>query len=383
MTQRIEPFSIGLKDLMLFSLTQRIELFLTRTDRIGPFSWIWLRELNFFLGFLHVYFFQKWCRELNPFFFEYDAKNWTFFFFECDAKNWTLFSLNVTSRIGTFFLNMTQRIEPFSYLKQRNELLFLWYEWLQELFFQTKNTQWIELFEIWLKELNIWTMCQKEDSESGTLLKFFFEMTHRIEPFFLNLFKMTQRVEVFFQYDSKNWTLCFSQNVSKNWTFFFSKNAQRIEPLFHLNYFFTWLNELNFFQFDSKSWVFSNMTQRVGFFFFWIWLKNLNLRLSMTQRSDPFWTWLKEVNFFEHYSENRTLFLRRRKELNLFLNLTQRIDFSQNDAKNWNLFSKYDAKNWNFFFFWIWLKELNFFFWYDSKKWNLKKDSKSWTCFFF
>ena len=185
MTRRIEPafFSIWLKELNLFRLDSKIWCYS-----------VWPKELNFFwLG----------LTELDPF-LEYDSENWIFSwvfymstFFKNDAENWTLFSLNmtqriepfflwmwrkelnlfslnVTSRIGTFFLNMTQRIEPFSYLKQRNELLFLWCEWLQELFFQTKNTQWIELFEIWLKELNIWTMCQKEDSESGTLLKYFF-----------------------------------------------------------------------------------------------------------------------------------------------------------------------------------------------------------------
>ena len=301
---------------MLFSLTQRIELFLTRTDRIGPFSWIWLRELNFFLGFLHVYFFQKWCRELNPFFFEYDA------------KNWTLFSLNVTQRIEPFFLWMwRQELELFSWIWRKELNPFLIWSKETNFYFSDMNDSKNCFFkQKILNELNFlkydsknWTFepCVKKKTQRVELFKIFFEMTHRIEPFFLNLFKMTQRVEVFFQYDSKNWTLCFSQNVSKNWIFF-SKNAQRIEPLFHLNHFFTWLNELNFFQFDSKSWVFSNMTQRVGFFFFWIWLKNLNLRLSMTQRSDPFWTWLKEVNFFEHYSENRTLFLRRRKELKPF-----------------------------------------------------------------
>ena len=466
MTQRIEPF-------FFLNTTQRKEpffecdsnwnfwlkisqqnskLFFSHDpkNRTRFFS-IWLKELNLFRLDSKIWCYSVWPKELNFFwlglteldpFLEYDSENWIFSwvfymstFFKNDAENWTLFSLNMTQRIEPFFslnvtqriepfflwmwrqelelfLNMTQRIEPFSYLKQRNELLFLWYEWLQELFFQTKNTQWIELFEIWLKELNIWTMCQKEDSESGTLLKFFLKWLIELNLFFFEPF----------QDDSKSWSLFsiwlkelnplfFSKRLKELNIFFFSKNAQRIEPLFHLNYFFTWLNELNFFQFDSKSWVFSNMTQRVGFFFFWIWLKNLNLRLSMTQRSDPFWTWLKEVNFFEHYSENRTLFLRRRKELNLFLNLTQRIDFSQNDAKNWNLFSKYDAKNWNFFFeydsknwtffsdmtqrkksekrlkelnlffFPIWLTELNLFFFhlYDSKNWTLcpkKKHSK-------
>ena len=104
--QKIELFSK--------KMTQRIELCLTRTDRIGPFSWIWLGELKFFLGFFtclqELNFFQKWRRELNPFFFEYDAKNWTLFslnktqriwIFLYDAKNWTLFRYD--SKNWTFF----------------------------------------------------------------------------------------------------------------------------------------------------------------------------------------------------------------------------------------------------------------------------------------
>ena len=169
MTHRIDPFSIGLKDLMLFSLTQRIELFLTRTDRIGPFSWIWLRELNFFLGFLHVYFFQKWCRELNPFFFEYDAKNWTFFFlwmwrkelnpffFECDVKNWNFSwiwrkELNPfliwSKETNFYFSDMNDSKNCFFKQKILNELNFLKYDsknWTFEPCVK-KKTQRVELF---------------------------------------------------------------------------------------------------------------------------------------------------------------------------------------------------------------------------------------------
>ena len=196
----------------------------------------------------------------------------------------------------------------------------------------------------WLIELNLffWTFSRwlKE-------LKSFCSMTPRVQLFLCS--NMSQRIDPFF-FKLTELNPLFFFKMSQRIEYFFQKNAQRIEPLFHLNYYFLH---------DSMNWTFFNLTRRVESF--QIWLKNLNLRLSMTQRSEPFWTWLKEVNFFEHYSENGTLFSRRRKELNLF--------------------SKYDSKNWNFFL-WIWLKELNFFFWYDSKKWNLKKDSKSWTCFF-
>ena len=287
------------------------------------------QRIEIFLWFFTCLLFQKWCRELNPFFFEYDA------------KNWTLFSLNVTSRIW-FFLNMTQRIEPFSFeAKKRTFISLIWMT--PRIVFSNKK---------YSKNWTFEPCAKKKDSENGTLLKWFFlKWLIELNLFFLNLFKMTQRVEVFFQYDSKNWTLCFSQNVSKNWIFFCKKKiAQRIEPLFHLNYFFTWLNELNFSQFDSKSWVFSNMTRKSWTFFFWIWLKEV----SLFEHDSKKWTFLNITQRIEPFFQDDA------KNWTFFLNVTQRIDlFSKYEAKNWNLFSKYDAKNWNLFSK------------YDAKNWNL------------
>ena len=156
---------IFLKEL-IFLWLKGLNFFRCKELNLFFFLWIWLKELNLFLLDSKIWCYSFWPKELNFFwlglteldpFLEYDSENWNFswvflhvYFFQKWCRE-----LNLS-------LNMTQRIEPFSYLKQRNELLFLWYEWLQELFFQTKNTQWIELFEIWLKELNIWTMCQKK-----------------------------------------------------------------------------------------------------------------------------------------------------------------------------------------------------------------------------
>ena len=133
-------------------------------------------------------------------------------------------------------------------------------------------TQRMELFfKKWLKELI-----------------FFWNMTHTIEPLFMNLFfNMTQRIELFcfldliftvwlrefnfwrkkhidaknwtllLEYDAKNWTLF--ECDSKNWTSFFSNMTQRIEP---------------FFEQDSQNWFFvENMTHRIKPFFS-TWLKN-------------------------------------------------------------------------------------------------------------
>ena len=248
-------------------------------------------------------------------------------------------------------------------------------KWLIELnlFFWT--------FSRWLKELK--SFCSMTPRVQLFLCS---NMTQRIEPFFLQVdskncvFFECQRIEpFFFEYDSKNWTLCFSQNVSKNWIFFKKMlkelNLSFIWTTFYMTQwielFSIWLEELSLFKYDSKSWTFFflNMTQKLEPSFEYDSKKWAFL--NMTQRSELFWTLLRESN--------------------PFFKTTQRIEpFSKSDSKNWpflkmtqiiETFSKYDAKNWNFFL-WIWLKELNFFFWYDSKKWNLKKDSKSWTFFF-
>ena len=364
-------FSIWLKELNLFRLVSKIwcysvwnkelNFFLLGLTELDPFSWIWLRELNFSWVFYMSTFFkndaENWTLlSLNVTsriwtFLEYDAKNWTLFLF--DAKKWTFISL----------IWMTPRIVFFKQ-KNLNELNFLKYD----------SQNWT--FEPCVKKI-------KKDSENGTLLKWFFEMTHRMEPFFFwtfsrwlkelkSFFNMTQRIE----------------------PFVFLKMSQRIElkkMLKELNICFIWTTFLHdsmnwfFSQFDSKSWVFSNMTQRVGFFF-WISLEelniffyhdskelNLSLFLNFTQRLEPSFEYDSQkwaFFFFEHDSKKWTFlhitqriepfFLRgRRKELNFFLNLTQRID-----AKNWTSFLNmiqrieflsdiYDSKSKNRTFFFL------------------------------
>ena len=379
MTQRIELFSIGLKDLMLFSLTQRIELF---------FDWDW-QNWTFFLAydsenwnFSRVFFYMST-------FFKNDAENWTLFFIEYDAKNWTLFSLNVTSRIWTFFLNMTQRIEPFSYLTQRNEFLISLIWKTPRIVFSNKKysmnwtfwnmTQRIEhLNHVSKKRLREWNSFKND----------FFEITHRIEPLF--------------------WT--FSRCLKELKSFF--NGTQRIEPflepLFHLNYFFTRLKELNFFRnltrrvesfliwLKELDFFFLNVTRRIEPFFkcdsknwtfFQMWLKNWTFFSNVTQRIEPlFWIWFRELNFCQINTTQS-------QRIELFFNTTQRIEhffcmwfMFSNDLKNWFIFGKIlkelifhmtqrmvlDAKTWNLcfwnliqrfglFFFW-WLADLKLFF---------------------
>ena len=150
------------------------------THRIEPCLKIWLKN---------CFFTKTWLKELN-------------LVSKKDSKNWT------------FFLSVTQIIEPFGMWLQELNLFFFWM-WLKELNF----------FWTWLQELNFFFFWKNE--------------TLRNEPFSIWLkdwifSNMTQRIE----YDSKVWTS-------------FSRKTQRIEPLF------------------------DNMTQRIELFVI-SWLKELN-----------------------------------------------------------------------------------------------------------
>ena len=150
----------------------------------------------------------------------------------------------------------------------------------------------------------------------------------------LNLFFWTS-----FQYDSKSWSLFFilTQRIE---TLCFLKMSQRIEPLFHMSYFFTRLKELNssnvtqrFFQIDSKSWthffpwpkemtLFLQNDAQNWILFLWRWL--LFFELDSKNWTELFSNWLKEWNFvlkkrfkqlnFSHKYNSKI----RLKELNLF-----------------------------------------------------------------
>ena len=290
MTQRIEPFSIGLKDSMLFSLTQRIELCLNRTYTIGPFFLNMTQRIEIFSWFFYMST-----------------------FFKNDADNWTLFSLNMTQRIEPFLLLMWRQEFEFDFFLEydaKNWTLFLFvakkrtfisrYEWLQELYVSNKkNTQWIELLKYDSKNWTFEPCVKKKDSENG----------------------------------SKNWTLCFSQNVSKNWTFFKKKKMLK-----ELNLSFIWTTLLH----DSMNWTFLNLTRRVESFP--IWLKELDFFLNMTRRIEPFLPWLERIeplSFFEYDSKTWTFVWVWLKEVSLFffLNMTQRSElFSKSDSKNWTFF---------------------------------------------
>ena len=185
----------------------------------------------------------------------------------------------------------------------------------------SKMTQRIQLFLIWLKELNP-----------------FFNTTRRIEPFFL-------------QYDAENWSFC-SWIWRRELNLLFLNMTQRIEPFFleydskSWTFFMTvsflkkkWVKELNLFQYDSKNWIsyyaFFNTTHRIEPWFYWIQHTELNLFFTWLKL---FLVWLKELNLFVEYdSKNRTFFECDSKDFFFKKNnnTSQRIEF---ESKDWILF---------------------------------------------
>ena len=307
------------------------------TQRIEP-SLTWLEELN-------LCFFQK-----------NDSKNGNF--------------LSMTQRIDSF-LSVTQRIEFLSFF-------FFSKKPLKELSFSQKKK----------KDTKNWTFFQYDS-------KIFFNMTRRIEPFFLTwlkdfvfflLKKKTQRIWLF--YVSQTCTFFSKKNIFSKKK---KKTTQRIDPLLSLrlskwNFFEIRirLTELIFFQYDSQNWktFFVWLSELIFFSRNMTWLIELNLFLWTSFQDDSkSWSlssWLKELNlscFPMWLKELKSFFSKCLKEFNpsfiwTFFYMSQRTSL----------------------YFSIWLKELNFFFQkeYDSKNWPFKKkgwknwfflkyDSKNWT----
>ena len=184
-----------------------------------------------------------------------------------------------------------------------------------------------------------------------------------------------------------------------------------------------WHKQLNFFEYDSKIWIFfkknkrltefnplsSNMTKELAFFleydaqnwtfkkkiclelnlfFFKIRLKHLNTFWKYDSKNSTLYFWLDSkywTFYFEYGSKNWTLFYvtqrmffffkkkKRLKELKPFLkNKTwlKELEFFDNYFKKWGSFEydsniffyKIDSQNWTFFFYKCDSKKLNFFF---------------------
>ena len=225
-SQRIELFTMCLKELNFLQCVSKNWTFCNVSQRIEFFFEYWLKELNFFL--------------------EDNAKNWTFY----ESKNWTLFKMIQR----TNFLHIFQYIEFFEYDSKN------WTIKKMTFFFEERKTQIIEPFFWWLKELTSF----QHDSQNWTN----FYDYYRIEPFFSTwiseiehffcwqiwlkvlvypLWKIClKELNSLFEYESKNWTLSFLKNDSKNWTSF-SKWLKELNHLFNMTqrYFEKQLEESN------------------------------------------------------------------------------------------------------------------------------------------
>ena len=294
------------------------------------------------------------------------------------------------------FTNMTH---------SKNSSLLNLFIWLKEL--NTFSGIWLNglnFFSIRLKELNRVSKWHKE-------LNPFLNMTHRnfselqLKEFFLIKYasqnsknwtffsQISRRIELFEKHDSQNWTIfhvthgiepLLSNMSHRNWIFLFYM-TQWIEPFF---FFWIWLKELNFFflNFDAKNWTFFlDMTQRIDPYL---------LNFDTNQRIEPFQKWLKEFNFLLELCLKEFFYLKKWLEEMIFFNWLQNWTFL-NDS-NFSIWLKelnflFDSKNWTFFFLivtqnfnflkwleelrpfliltqriepslWIWLKERTFFF---------------------
>ena len=268
---------IWLTELTLFLYDSQNWTFLNMTQGMNFFFQIWLKELIFF---------QKNKNSKNWMFFQYFSKNWFFY----DSKDWIFLR---RKELNPFFFEKKKKIKELN--------LFFSRIWLKELNLVSKKKRlkelnsfemthriellFMNLFSIWLKEWK--SFCSMTPRVQLFLCS---NMTPRIEPFFFfNLtqrivcfFDVTQKFELLFEYDSRNWIFFWVWLQGLN--LFFRNMTHRIE-------LFKWLIELNLFlrttfQYDSKCWTLQ-MTHRVELFL-WIWRKELNPSLNMTQRIELF-----------------------------------------------------------------------------------------------
>ena len=261
--------------------------------------------------------------------------------------------------MNTFFFHLTQRIEPFY-----QEV------WLKALSRVSKKDSKNVTLVKGLIEFNLFYELLINMTQKSWSLFFFFNMTRRIGPFLFS--NMTQRIELF-------------------------QNAQEIEPLFHMNYFFTWL-ELNSFLINTtksqrvelssqkmtqrKRWTpFRNMTHRIEFF--WNEKDSLNwtLLFNMTHSIEPFFsTWLKEWIFFWLTQKIEPCVKRKVSKSGTFFSEVKNCFLSFSTWLEELIFL--NMSQWIEPFSWIWPTELNLFSIWLKEFWTFQKnDSLNWTFF--
>ena len=207
-------FLTWLKELnLIWNMTQRIEK-----------SWFFIERIESFLNMTwKIELFLNVAHRIELF---YDSR--TEFFFRM-----TKILLNTTQsfELFFFFLNMSQRIEPF-FENMFNELFFSMILWI-ELIFSALPIEW----NTWENDSKNWTFIAiKHDTKNWTSCEIKFVLHDPKNWTFPN---MTQRIEPFWP-DSNNWVF-FSEGDSQNWAFFFFLNVT------HRIVFF--------FESDSKNWT--------------------------------------------------------------------------------------------------------------------------------
>ena len=231
------------------------------------------------------------------------------------SKNWSFFT-NMTHSKNSSLLN-----------------LFIWLKELNTCFWNM--TQWIELFSIWLKELNPFLSLKRIEPSSfswrkelnpffGDSIEHFSVLIHRIEHSFWT--RLTE-LNSFFGMWLKEFNRIF-KSCSKNWTPFTWR--QRIEPSL---------------QNDSKNWTFLKI----------IWLQDK--KFFMTREMEPFSIWIKELRlfFFSTIShKNDWPFLNMTLRIEPFFNiLTELNPFKNMIHRDWTLLFNMTQRKWVHFLVWL------------------------------
>ena len=207
--------------------SQNWTLFFDMTYRIEPIFSTWLIEFFFTKILTHRNDWsclEKWLKELNPFLnmtqrieLKKKSKIWTLFKKKKnDSKNWTFFECNSKSWI--FWVWLEERNFFFFSKKWLKELKSLEHDSKNCFFFECDSKNWIfEFVKKKKKRLKELSFSQKYDTKNWTsfqyVSKIFFNMTRRIEPFFITWFK-----DLVFSHQKKNSKNFFFQN-SQTWTF--------------------------------------------------------------------------------------------------------------------------------------------------------------------
>ena len=194
MTQRIERF---FGKYAFENITHRIELFLKKDDSQNCTLLFNMTQRNWthFLRKEYFYFFKIYDSNKLILFGKHDSKNWTLF--EYDSKNWTLFrkrSHRIETLLWTFFSIWLTEMHFFFQYDSKN---WFFYNDSKNSIFEKKS---------WRKELKIFLEYDAKNSTFFMNMTQRIQLFSWIWRKELNLFFLTQRILPIFERDSKNAT---------------------------------------------------------------------------------------------------------------------------------------------------------------------------------